>query len=97
MKVLADAAAAFGSKPWGNGRGEAIVVNEWPTYRTLMQRARVQRDGYRGQLSVTEKTLEATVSQLAECQHQGGCTPEALAAARAGGIEACRTALAGVE
>lgn len=49
--LLADAMDSFGSKPWGGGKGEALVVWRSPTwaaeiarYRDLMLRARGQRD-----------------------------------------------------
>lgn len=80
--LLVRAAERFGSKPWGDGRAEAIVVWRWPTYRDLMYRARGQRDDAR--------------KERDDCRQQGGCAPEALAAARIGGIEACRAALEAV-
>lgn len=83
ISLLVRAAEAFGDKPWGDGRAEAIEVWRWPTYRDLMYRARGQRDSFK--------------ARVAQLEAQGGCTPEALAAARQGGIEACRTALAGVK
>lgn len=60
VKVLRDAAAAFGKKPWGNGRGEAVVVDAWPTYRDLMYRARGQRDAAKARVAELEAQVDGT-------------------------------------
>lgn len=60
VKVLRDAAAAFGSKPWGNGRGEAVVVDAWPTYQQLMRKARGQRDGFKARVAELEAQVDGT-------------------------------------
>lgn len=87
ISLLVRAAERFGSKPWGDGRAEAIVVWKWPTYRDLMYRARAQRDDLKVELAdatksrlSAERSLVICADSLKACREQGGCTPEALAA-----------------
>lgn len=65
--LLADAMDSFGSKPWGGGRGEALVVWTSPTwksevarYRDLMQRARSQRDTAKARVAELEALADGT-------------------------------------
>lgn len=70
--LLADAMDSFGDKPWGGGRGEALVVWPSPTYasevaryRGLMQRAREQRDVARARVKELEAHPPVTDAQCA--------------------------------
>lgn len=79
VSVLVDAAESFGTRPWGDGRGEAILVYPWLTWRQGYAGMRVKRDA-------ALKAKDAAVAALEACQASGGTDPEALAAARAKGI-----------
>lgn len=81
--VAIRAAERFGKKKRINAlivRPSRTHTQEIARYRDLMYRARGQRDAFK--------------ARVAELEAQGGCTPEALAAARIGGIEAMRAAVA---
>lgn len=65
--LLADAMDSFGDRPWGGGRGEALVVWPSPTwsseverYRDLMLRARGQRDTARARVAELEALADGT-------------------------------------
>lgn len=51
VDVLADAMASFGARPWGHGRGEAVVVWPWRTWREGYETVRGQRDEARADLA----------------------------------------------
>lgn len=97
VRTLVKAAERFGDAPgpadnsWGNGRGEAILVYPWRTWR----------QGYATQtaaLSASTKALDATRKALAACQAgQQPTDPEALAEARAGGIRDAAAAAGAVK
>lgn len=79
ISTLVRAMETFGKKPWGNGRGEAVVMWTWKTYRTLMFEARAQRDTARA-------SLKACQADLAECRATQPPTADQLREARASGI-----------
>lgn len=53
-EVLADAMASFGRRPWGHGRGNAIVVWPWLTWRESYPLVKAQRDAARSALAACE-------------------------------------------
>lgn len=58
IDVLVKGMETFGKYPWGNGRGEAVVVWPWSDYRNLMQQARRQRDVYKAEVARLEPLVD---------------------------------------
>lgn len=81
ISLLATAMERFGSKPWLNGRGEAIVIRKWQTWRQGYAAMKLSRDSARAQRDKAEDMLGRTIDELAALQATG--LPEAIARAEA--------------
>ncbi len=84
IDLLVRAMERFGDAPgptdnsWGNGRGEAVLLYPWQTWRQGYGTVKAQRD-------LARKQRDEALDDLAECQ-AAGPGPDALKAARAAGI-----------
>lgn len=84
IDLLVRAMERFGDAPgptdnsWGNGRGEAVLLYPWKTWRDGYADVKAQRD-------LARKQRDEALADLVECQ-AAGPGPDALKAARAGGI-----------
>jgi hypothetical protein len=54
IDMLTEAMETFGLHPWGNGRGEAIVISPWLTWHDGYSLVRVQRNAARAALAACE-------------------------------------------
>ena len=79
IDVIEHAMESFGSRPWGDGRGEAVVAYRWRTYEELYPIVKGQRDEARADVA----RLEA---ELAACKAGDDDVEALLAEARAKGI-----------
>lgn len=102
IDLLVKAMERFGSRPWLAGRGEFGVVAKSPTFLEL---ARTQRDEARKDIAILRTKvkdlgddLASSMEALIACEAKLPVTmPEALAAARAGGIADAAAAAKAVE
>jgi hypothetical protein len=93
IKTLTDAADQFGDNrdvgaadgSWGDGRGEAILVYPWLTWRDGYADMKRQRNALDKRNGVLDAALDQAEKALAKCQSQSP-GEEALAEARAKGI-----------
>lgn len=77
--LLADAMDSFGARPWGNGRGEALVVWPNPTY---LVRARAQRDAARAERDNADIEISRLADSLRACEARPPADAAVIAAAR---------------
>lgn len=85
VSLLVRAAERFGSKPWGDGRGEGVLGWPWVTWRDGHATVKAQRDAARKQRDVAVAALATSEAALEECRAQSP-GDAALAKARADGI-----------
>jgi hypothetical protein len=92
VNLLADAMDRFGDKrpagaddSWNEGRGEAIVVWPWLDWRQGYKVVDAKLDIARNALTAAKRQVTVLQAKLDACE-LAGPGPEALAAARAGGI-----------
>lgn len=85
VSLLVKAAERFGSKPWGDGRGEGVLGWPWVSWKDGHATVKAQRDAARRQRDVAVAALAASEAALAECRAQSP-GDAALAKARADGI-----------
>lgn len=89
VDVLVEGMERFGTRPWGNGRGDAVVVWPWLTWRDAYPVMKASRDKAR-------RERDQAQAALALCQANGGAPADQLAAARAQGIADAAAAAAAV-
>jgi hypothetical protein len=102
IRTLTDAADQFGDKTdvglsddsWGDGRGEAILMYPWLTWKQGYSAMKVERNAatLRGDAAIKQRdaareNLAATQAALAACEAGQG-DPDAIKAARQSGIDA---------
>lgn len=103
IKLLTDAMDHFGDrtpeggedKSWGDGRGEAILVYPWRTWRAGYAIVKGQRDAARTQRDDARVGRDSAVEALNRClatQQPGGTPAEVIAALEAAATESDRIA-----
>jgi hypothetical protein len=60
ISVLVESMETFGKTPWGNGRGEAIVIWPWPTWRDGYGKVKGQRDALKVRVEKLEREADPT-------------------------------------